>query len=75
MGKKIIKDKNGKIIGDYDSKAKGYRYYIDGKPKTSATTVIGKRMDKSFLQRWWRERGRTENLEWYSLTVLMKTIM
>lgn len=62
MGKKIIKDKNGKIIGDYDSKAKGYRYYIDGKPKTSATTVIGKRMDKSFLQRW-SKKNRDEAIK------------
>ena len=29
----------------YDSNAKGYRYYVDGNPKSSVTTVIGKYKD------------------------------
>ena len=30
---------------EYDSNAKGYRYYVDGNPKSSVTTVIGKYKD------------------------------
>ena len=26
----------------YNSKAKSYRYYVDGEPKSSVTTAIGK---------------------------------
>ena len=53
MSKQYIKDKNGIIIGEYNSKAKGYRYYIKGNAKSSVTTKIGKRTKPDF-QNWYK---------------------
>lgn len=54
MSKQQITNKVGNKI-EYNPNAKGYRYYVDGQPKTSATTEIGKRMDKSFLGNWYKK--------------------
>ena len=43
MRQQITKKLNNLI--QYDSNAKGYRYYVDGNPKSSVTTVIGKYKD------------------------------
>ena len=47
----VLTNKQGKNIS-YNSKAKSYRYYVDGEPKSSVTTDIGKRMDKGGLIFW-----------------------
>jgi hypothetical protein len=61
MGKQFIENKLGHKI-EYNPKAKGYRYSVDGQHKSSVTTSIGKRMDKGFLQNW-SKKMRDESIK------------
>lgn len=61
MSKQFVTNNIGNKI-EYDPKAKGYRYRVDGQGKTSATTEIGKRMDKSFLGKWYK-KNRDESIK------------
>ena len=45
-----ITNKLGNNIS-YNAKAKGYRYQVDGSPKGSVTTIIGKFV-KPHLENW-----------------------
>jgi hypothetical protein len=47
---------NNKI--SYNPKAEGYRYYVDGEPKSSVTTAIGK-FTRPNLEKWYK-RNRDE---------------
>ena len=38
----------------YNPKAKGYRYYVDGEPKSSVTTAIGK-YTRPNLENWYKK--------------------
>ena len=48
-----ITNKLGNKIS-YNAKAKGYRYYVDGEPKSSVTTTIGKFV-KPHLENWYKK--------------------
>ena len=61
VSKQFIENKLGHKI-EYNPKAKGYRYYVDGQHKSSVTTDIGKRMDKGFLQNW-SKKMRDESIK------------
>ena len=61
MSKQYIKDKNGTIIGEYNPKAKGYRYYVKGDAKASVTTKIGKRTKPDFQN--WYKRNRDDSIK------------
>jgi len=61
MAKQFKENKFGNKI-EYNPKAKGYRYSVDGQFKSSVTTDIGKRMDKSFLQIW-SKKMRDESIK------------
>ena len=56
MSKQYIKDKDGNIIGEYNSKLKGYRYKVKGENKSSVTTKIGKRT-KPDLKNWYKRNS------------------
>ena len=43
---------NNKI--SYNPKAKSYRYYVDGEPKSSVTTAIGK-YTRPNLENWYKK--------------------
>ena len=61
MTKQIVTNKLGNNI-EYNPKGKKFRYKVDGEPKSSVTTEIGKRMDKSFLQHW-SKKNRDESIK------------
>ena len=50
---------NNKI--SYNPKAKSYRYYVDGEPKSSVTTTIGK-YTKPNLENWYK-KNRDETVK------------
>ena len=55
-----ITNKLGNNIS-YNAKAKGYRYQVDGSPKGSVTTIIGKFV-KPHLENWYK-RNRDESIK------------
>ena len=61
----VLTNKQGKNIS-YNSKAKSYRYYVDGEPKSSVTTDIGKRMEDSISEYFYKENlnDPTVNFDW-----------
>jgi len=61
MTKQNIKDKSGKIIGEYNPKAQRHRYYVKGDPKSSITTRINKRMSADFSN--WHKRNRDDSIK------------
>jgi len=61
MSKQFVTNNLGCNI-EYNPNAKGFRYKVDGQNKASVTTAIGKRMDKSYLQKW-SKKNRDESLK------------
>ena len=61
MSKQNIKDKNGKVIGEYNPKALRYRYNVDGNNKSSVTTKINKRSSADFSN--WYKRNRIDSIK------------
>ena len=55
-----ITNKLGNNIS-YNAKAKGYRYQVDGSPKGSVTTIIGKFV-KPHLENWYK-RNRDDAIK------------
>ena len=60
MTKQYLENKLGHKI-NYDPNAKRYRYYVDGEPKSSVTTIIGKRT-RPDLQNWYK-KNRDESIK------------
>jgi hypothetical protein len=61
MTKQNIKDKSGKIIGEYNPKALRYRYNVEGNNKSSVTTKINKRSSADFSN--WYKRNRIDSIK------------